>query len=107
MPEYDLCEVKEAAKRQDIEYRGRNVFRDVENLGYELADVAQCLMQLSDHNHNRTIRYDDGSPPDDEYLFTYVRAVNDEVTFDDLYIKFCLIDECLLIDLGSFHLQRF
>ena len=107
MPEYDLCEVKEAAKHQNIEYRGRIVFRDVANLGYELVDVAYCLMQLSDFNHNKTIRYEDGRPPDDVYLFTHVKPGDDEEVPDDLYIKFCLVEGCVLIDLGSFHLQRF
>jgi len=30
----------------------------------------------------------------------------DEIV-DKLYVKFCLIDDCLVIDLASFHLPRF
>ena len=46
--EYDLNDVKAAAQRHDIEYRGRIVQRDINNLDYELVDVAQCVMQLSE-----------------------------------------------------------
>ena len=42
-PEYDLNDVKAAARRLNIEYRGRIVQRDINNLGYELADVDQYL----------------------------------------------------------------
>lgn len=105
-PEYDLHDVKAAARRYDIEYRGRIVQRDINNLGYELVDVAQCVMQLSKDDHRKTIRYED-HPTDDEYICTFTKPGNEESGPDDLYIKFCLIDGCLTIDLGSFHLCRF
>lgn len=105
-PEYDLHDVTAAARRYDIEYRGRIVQRDINNLGYELADVAQCVMQLSKDDHRKTIRYED-RPADDEYICTFTKLGNEEPGPDDLYIKFCLIDGCLTIDLGSFHLCRF
>ena len=90
-PEYDLNNVKAAARRLKIEYRGRIVQRDINNLGYELADVARCVMRLSD----------------DVYMCTFTRVGNEESGPDDLYIKFCLVDYCLSIDLGSYHLRRF
>jgi len=49
--EYDLNDVKAAARRLNIEYRGRVVQRDINNLGYELADVAQCVRRLSADDH--------------------------------------------------------
>jgi hypothetical protein len=106
VPDYDLGEVKASAKRHDIEYRGRNVQRDISNLGYELADVARCLMQLSVNDFSRSIHYED-RPTDDEYMCTFTKAGNEESKPDDLYIKFCLIESYQLIDLGSFHLRRF
>jgi len=105
-PDYDLGEVRASAKRHDIEYRGRNVQRDISNLGYELADVARCLMQLSENEFCKSIRYED-RPADDEYTCTFTKAGNEESEPDDLYIKFRLIDSCQVIDLGSFHLRRF
>jgi hypothetical protein len=105
-PKYDLNDVKAAARCLNIEYRGRIVQRDINNLGYELADVAQCVMQLSVHDHRKSIRYED-CPTDDVYMCTFTRAGNEESDPDDLYIKFCLVDGCLSIDLGSFHLRRF
>ena len=105
LPEYDLNDVKAAALRQDIEYRGRIIQRDINNLGYELVDVAECLMQLLKDDHRKSIRYEN-RPTDDEYLCTFNKEGNEESGQDDLYIKFCLIDDCLIIDLGSFHLRR-
>jgi hypothetical protein len=105
-PEYDLSGVKAAARRLNIEYRGRIVQRDINNLGYELADVAQCVIQLSVDDHRNSIRYED-RPADDVYVCTFTKVGNEESRPDDLYIKFCLVDGCLSIDLGSFHLRRF
>jgi hypothetical protein len=106
VPEYDLNDVKATAKRHDIEYRGRNVQRDIHNLGYELVDVVQCLMQLSESDFRKSIHYKD-RPTDDEYMCTFTKAGNEGSEPDDLYVKYCLIDRCLIIDLGSFHLRRF
>jgi hypothetical protein len=106
VPGYGLELVKANAKRRNIEYRGRNVQRDISNLGYELADVAWCLMQLSENDFSKSISYED-RPTDDVYMCTFTRAGNEESEPDNLYIKFCLIDSCQVIDLGSFHLSRF
>ena len=105
-PEYDLNDVKAAARRLNIEYRGRIVQRDINNLGYELKDVAQCVMRLSINDHRTSIRYED-CPADDVYICTFTKAGNEESRPDELYVKFCLVDCCLCIDLGSFHLRRF
>ena len=48
VPNYDLNDVRAAAQRLNFEYRGRIVQRDINNLDYELVDVAQCVMQLSE-----------------------------------------------------------
>ena len=105
-PEYDLNDVKAAARKLNIEYRGRIVQRDINNLGYELADVARCVMRLSVDDHRNSISYED-RPVDDVYICTFTKAGNEETGPDDLYIKFCLVDGWLSIDLGSFHLRRF
>ena len=104
MAEYRLEDVKAAAREAKIEYRGLKVQRDIANLGYELNDVIDCLMQLSESNFRKTHIYNDGTPPDDDYICQYTRQVDGESVTDELYIKFCLVDDCLMIDLGSFHL---
>lgn len=106
VPIYDLSDVKKAAQKHDIEYRGRIVQRDINNLDYALADVVQCVMQLTEDDHRKCISYED-HPTDDEYICTFTKAGNEKSGPDDLYIKFCLIDDYLIIDLGSFHLCRF
>ena len=105
-PEYDSNDVKAAARRLNIEYRGRIVQRDINNLGYELVDVAQCVMRLSVDEYMNSIRYEN-HPTDDVYISRFTKVGNEESVPDDLYIKFCLVDDCLSIDLGSFHLRRF
>ena len=106
VPRYDLECVKAAARRQDIEYRGRIVQRDIHNLNYELVDVAQCLKQLSEDDYKKSIRYET-CPTDDVYVSTFTKAGSEGMKPDELYIKFCLIDGFLILDLGSFHLRRF
>jgi len=106
VPGYDLAGVKAKAKRLNIEYRGRNVQRDINNLGYELEDVARCLMQLSEKDFSKSISYE-GRLTDDVYICTFTKAGNEESEIDNLYIKFSLIDNQQVVDLGSFHLRRF
>jgi len=104
--EYDLKDVKAAAQQLDIEYRGRKVYRDTANLDYELNDVADCLSKLTSNDYRKTHHYPN-APSDDEYICTYRKISFDSETVDELYIKFSLIDGCLVVDLASFHLPRF
>jgi hypothetical protein len=102
--EYDLAKVKAAAQQLNIEYRGRKVNRDVANLGYDLNDVANCLCQLTPNEFRKTHTYRN-QLPDDEYICSYKK--DSETPLDKLYIKFCIVDDCLVIDLASFHLSQF
>lgn len=108
MSEHDLNDARAAASQLKIEYRGRKVMRDTANLGYELQDVADCILKLTTNDFRKTHIYDD-TPPDDEYICHYTKAEDEfeDDLVDELYVKFCLIDDCLLIDLGSFHLTKF
>ncbi len=106
MPEYGLNDVKAAANQLNLEFRGRKVRLDILNLEYELNDVALCLAQLLESDYRKTIRYED-RPPDDEYICNFVKPGNEELAPDKLYIKYCLIEGCLVIDLASFHLTSF
>jgi hypothetical protein len=106
MPKYDLIAVKEAANRLNIEFRGRKIRLDILNLGYELKDVALCIAQLTENDYRKTIRYDDRSP-DDEYVCQFIKPGNEEMAPDNLYIKYCLIEGYLVVELASFHLTQF
>ena len=107
MAEYDLGQVKSAAQKLAIEYRGRKVGRDIANLGYDINDVANCLCQLSSSDFRKTHTYKHKQQlPDDEYICRYKKSL-EEGQIDELYIKFCLVDGCLIVDLASFHLPQF
>lgn len=106
MAAYDLNDVKSAALQQAIQYRGRKVMCDTANLGYSLADVADCLAKLTTADYRKTHNYEN-QPPDDEYICKYTKRSSDDDQSDDLYIKFCLLDGCLIIDIASFHLPQF
>jgi hypothetical protein len=108
--EYDLEQVKAAAQSLDIEYRGRKVRRDIANLGYDINDVSSCLYQLKSSDFYKTHSYGGNQPPDDEYICRYKKDPEEEEDDDDddeLYVKFCLIDGYLVIDLASFHLPQY
>ena len=106
MAEYELKDVKAAAQQLNIEYRGRKVFRDTANLGYELKDVADCLLKLKTNEYRKT-HYYDKYPPDDEDICSYIKVDDNDEQVDKLYVKFCLIDDYLIVDLASFHLSQF
>lgn len=102
MPHYNLDDVRNAAKKGDIEYRGRKIRQDIDNLGYELADVAACLISLTGSDFYKSYSYDNGDI-DDAYRTNFARS--DSTEDDFIYIKFSLINNCLMIDLASFHLN--
>lgn len=102
MAHYCLTKVKNAAQKGRIEYRGRKVQKDISNLGYELKDVITCLVALTESSFHKTLHYDNSADIDDVYHIKHFNPVTDST--DSLYIKFCLINENLMIDLASFHL---
>lgn len=103
-PKYDLEAVRLAAKNHDINIRGRKVQHDIDNLGYSLCDVAQCIASLNLSDFRKTRYYDTGAY-DDVYLCSSPPTEIDEAYPVEIYIKFALIDGeiDLEIDLGSFH----
>ena len=105
MAEYDLKQVKVVAQGRHFEYRGRKVGRDIANLGYDINDVSSCLCQLSSSDFSKTHFYDD-QLPDDEYICRYKKDLEED-EYDNLYVKFCLKDGYLVIDLASFHLPKY
>jgi hypothetical protein len=105
VPVYDLEEVRQAALAYKIDYRGRKVQRDIANLGYQLRDVAQCFAQLRESDFSKSIDYGNGQAVDDVYIVTYPKPNSENIEFDPLYIKFCLLNGSLSIELASFHLN--
>lgn len=104
MAHYDLEDVRQAAKSCRIQYHGRRVGVDIAELGYQLGDVAQCLAALTADEFHKTHVWNDLAF--DAYITRFARpGAEDEV--DELYVKFALLDDCLMIHLGSFHLPRF
>jgi hypothetical protein len=72
----------------------------VENLGYVLADVCELLEQLEVEHFCHSERYTPTGRWHDVYSLEHpVDADPDE----RLYIKFRVTDDCLCIDLCSFH----
>jgi hypothetical protein len=106
VPVYDLIDVQIAASNGRIEYSGPRVQRDIANLGYELADVTQCLCQLRAEEFLKTHLYEDRGESHDAYVTRFPRPGSEDGEIDELYIKFCMFGGSLTIELGSFHLQK-
>jgi len=105
-PNYDLNDAKTACQELNIEFRGRKVRLDILNLDYQLTDVALCLSKLTISDFRKT-NYYSNRPPDDEYICNFTKPGNEHLQPDRLYIKFCLPESHLMVDLASFHLTRF
>lgn len=103
MPHYNLDDVRNAAKNGHIEYRGRRVRQDIDGLDYELADVVACLLSLTSSDFHKSHQYGNGDI-DDVYRTNF--ATSNSTKHDSIYIKLSLINDCLMIDLASFHLNR-
>jgi hypothetical protein len=103
MPHYNLNDVRIVARNQNIQYRGRNVQRDINNLGYQFADIIECILSLTEQDFHKTIQYSNDEI-DDAYRIEYLNPNDD--SYDSLYIKFSLINNYLMIDVASFHLNR-
>ncbi len=55
MPHYSLSDISKAVRENNIIYHGRKVQRDISNLGYELADVKNCLLALTNNDFQKSI----------------------------------------------------
>jgi hypothetical protein len=105
VPCYCLDTVRTAAKNDQIEYRGRKAQRDITNLGYEHKDVLACLISLTESDFYKTYQRNDSDDINDAYRIDYPNPSSKNGGLDSLYIKFCLINNHLMIDLASFHLN--
>lgn len=101
-PRYDLRQIHWLAALQRVVYANRSVERDAMNLGYGPDDVCRCLQKLKSSDFRHSGRYD--APL--WYDVYRIRFTSPAGYIDDLYIKLCLGQGCLVIDLFSFHLTR-
>lgn len=101
-PRCDLRQIHSLATLHRVVYATRSVERDAVNLGYGMADVCGCLGQLKSSNFKHSGRYE-GPLWYDVYRGRFTSPAG---YVDDLYIKLGLGQDCLVIDLFSFHLTR-
>ncbi len=104
MPHYSLSDISKAVRENNIIYHGRKVQRDISNLGYELADVKNCLLALTNNDFQKS--HDYNGIVYDAYVFDYENPkINNSV--DNLYIKLSLAGNylSLTVSLASFHLS--
>ncbi len=101
--DYSLGRVAELAARESVRYAFTRVASDIENLGYALADVCECLGGLRPEDFSHSERYRPHLPWHDVYKTRW--TLPDKPT-DALYIKFRMDRDLLIIELCSFHLHR-
>ncbi|HET7370999.1 MAG TPA: type II toxin-antitoxin system MqsR family toxin [Gammaproteobacteria bacterium] len=99
-PDYSLDGVHRLAGFRQIAYAGKRVMRHVDELGFNLDDIGDCLASLQPLDFHRSERYTAKGRWHDVYLLRYRGSSGPT---HDLYIKFRLNTECVLIDLCSFH----
>lgn len=102
-PFYDLETVRQLASQGHIQYAGRRVQLDIQNLNYELNDVLNCLCTLLGNDFCHTENYD--GERQDVYKTRYQLAGSNQHE-DELYIKLLIQNNQVCIQLCSFHLQR-
>jgi motility quorum-sensing regulator/GCU-specific mRNA interferase toxin len=100
-PKYELRQVHSWAAQGKVLVTS-SVQRDATNLGYGLDDICRCLQELRSSDFRHSGRYD-GALWYDVYR---VRFTSPAGYLDDLYIKLALGQDCLVINLFSFHLTR-
>ncbi len=99
-PEYSLQAVHRLAGFRQIHYAGTRVQRHVANLGYNLDDVGRLLGTITPDDFQHSERYLDHPNWHDVYFLRHP-VVADPA--ERLYIKFRLSNDCLYVDLCSFH----
>ena len=57
--EYSLDVVRYSSKNKQLFYKSRRVQQDVENLGFSLGIVCQCLQSLDERHYHESVNYDD------------------------------------------------
>jgi motility quorum-sensing regulator/GCU-specific mRNA interferase toxin len=100
-PRYELRQVHDLARLQRV-YMTRSAVRDSINLGYRLDDVCRCLEALKTSDFRHSGRYDRAL----WYDVYRCQFTSPSEHLDDLYIKLSLGQDCLIVNLFSFHQTR-
>ncbi|WP_424946266.1 hypothetical protein [Candidatus Spongiihabitans sp.] len=78
---------------------------DIENLGYSLLDVCECLKNLTPENYRESWIYDKLLPCHDVYHCQWSSRKSSATEPDELYIKLGFDEKCTTILVASFHLH--
>jgi hypothetical protein len=100
-PRYDLRQVRRLAAVKKLRLTC-SAQRDATNLGYGLDDICRCLQALKSNDFRHSGRYDEPLWHD----VYRIRFSSPAEYVDDLYIKLGLSQDCMVINLFSFHLMR-
>ena len=102
-PTYPLDAVQSAATKYISLIPGAE--KDKLNLGYETEDVAKCICSLKLSNYCYSQDYSTKPTTQSRVVDIYtVKYIKDEKHVDELFIKFFLSGERLIVI--SFHLER-
>jgi|SRR5476649_498043 len=101
-PCYDLRDVFIATLNDDI-ILSRKAQKDSRNLGYSRDDLIRCLQSLKPSDFKHCKIYPPNPFPHDVYVTRYYRSPEDN--YDDVYIKFFMAHNNIIIELMSFHLS--
>lgn len=101
--EYSLRRVIELARSSSVRFASTRVQNDIANIDYGIDDVCNCLSSLTEEHFINAVKYPDSRRWLDVYRIKWQLPGRD---YDDLYIKLSLDNNCLVIELRSFHLSR-
>lgn len=57
-PHYSLDVIRQSAQKGSFRYDGRQVDRDIRNLGYTCDDVQRCISYLTTDQFQKSIEYE-------------------------------------------------
>lgn len=84
-------------------FASTRVQNDIANIDYGIEDVCNCLSSLTEEHFINAEKYPGSRRWLDVYRIQWRLSGRD---YDDLYIKLSLDNNCLIIELRSFHLSR-
>ncbi len=93
-PAYPLDDIRAAAEAGNILYGGRNVSRDINNLGYTTDEVIRCIVGLQDRHYQKTLTFTDKGTVFD----VYIRDFTHQEHTDRIYMKLRLLSNSTLSD---------
>lgn len=102
--DYSLQRVAELASCKAVCFASTSVQRDSINLGYDQIDVCECMQALRPVHFSHAERYRPHGPWHDVYKIDWAPQGCEP---DPLYVKFRMDDGLVVIELCSFHRQRF